>query len=95
MIREGRFARFASTPFLIELLRMHPSLVMDGSFFDRPYETISPDHQPIILGEVIDSLQDVLWLSDEGASAVSKDTGWRLRYAKALSSLRLLQFWRA
>jgi hypothetical protein len=95
MIAEGRFAGFVSTPFLIELLRRHPSLVMDGGFFDRPYETISVDYQPVILGEVIDSLQDVVWLADEGASAVSKDTGWRLRYARALSSLRLLQFWRA
>ena len=95
MIADGRFVRFASTQFLVELLRLHPSLVMDGGFFDRPYETISIDHQPVILGEVIDSLQDVVWLADEGASAVSKDTGWRLRYARALSSLRLLQFWRA
>ena len=95
MIAAGTFARFASTPFLIELVRVYPQIVMDGGFFDRPYETLSQDDQPVILGEVLDSLQDVVWLSDEGASAVSKDTGWRLRYARALSSLRLLQFWRA
>lgn len=95
MLQEGMFARFVSQPFLVELVRRWPTLVTDGSFFDRPYSSISDDLKPTMLAELVDALQDVLWLLEEGASAVSKDTGWRLRYAKALSSLRLLQFWRA
>jgi hypothetical protein len=95
LVREGRFAGFVSVPFLQELVRRHPSLVMDGQFFSRPYAQVGTDLQPVILDELLDSLQDIIWLADEGASAVSKDTGWRLRYSRALSSLKLLQFWRA
>jgi hypothetical protein len=95
MIRDGKFAQFVSRQFVLELVGSWPQLVMDGKFFDRPFATIGDDLRPTMLGEITDSLQDILWLADEGASAVSKDTGWRLRYSRALSSLRLLQFWRA
>lgn len=95
LIAAGAFARFVSTPFILELVRSYPFLIMDGQFFNRPYDEMSGDLQGEILVELIDSLQDIVWLADEGASAVSKDTGWRLRYARSLSSLHLLQFWRA
>lgn len=94
MIESGEFARFASLAFILELVRSYPVLVMDQAFFDRPYGSLDPAHQPAILGGVLDGLRDVLWLSDEGASAVAKDNAWRLRFSRALSSLRLLQFWR-
>jgi hypothetical protein len=79
---------------VVELVRIWPTLATDGEFFDRPYAGSKEELRPLILDETVDALQDTVWLVDEGASAVSKDTGWRLRYAKALSSLRLLQYWR-
>lgn len=95
LIEDGNFAGFVSQPFVVELLRLWPALSTDGKFFNRPYSGSEDDLKPAILDELVDGLQDVVWLVDEGASAVSKDTGWRLRYGKSLSSLRLLQFWRA
>jgi hypothetical protein len=93
-IKDGKFAGFVSQPFVVELVRTWPTLSTDGEFFSRPYSGSSDELRPMILDEIVDALQDVVWLVDEGASAVSKDTGWRLRFAKALSSLRLLQYWR-
>lgn len=93
-IVQGKFAGYVSQTFVGELVRNWPSLVTDGTFFDRPYTGSSDELRPLILDEIVDALQDVVWLVDEGVSAVSKDTGWRLRFAKALSSLRLLQYWR-
>lgn len=94
-ITDGKFAGYVSQAYIVELVRKWPSLVTDGAFFNRPYLGSGDELKPIILDEILDALQDVIWLVDEGASTVSKDTGWRLRYAKALSSLRLLQYWRA
>ncbi len=94
-IKDGKFAGYVSQSFVVELVRTWPALSSDGDFFNRPYSGSSIELKPVILDEIVDALQDVVWLVDEGASAVSKDTGWRLRYARALSSLRLLQYWRA
>jgi hypothetical protein len=92
--KDGKFAGYVSQPFVVELVRTWPTLSTDGEFFNRPYSGSSDELRTMILDEIADALQDVVWLVDEGVSAVSKDTGWRLRYAKALSSLRLLQYWR-
>jgi hypothetical protein len=93
-ITEGRFASYVSPSYVVELVRQWPELVTDGEFFDRPYVGSADELKPLILDEVIECLQNTIWLVDEGASAVSKDTGWRLRYAKSLSAMRLLQYWR-
>ena len=95
LIAGGKFAGYVSQPFVVELMRLWPALATDGHFFNRPYSGSDDELKAAILDELVDGLQDVVWLVDEGASAVSKDTGWRLRYAKSLSSLRLLQYWRS
>lgn len=94
-IVEGKFPEYVSQPFVAELVRTWPAVAMDDEFFNRPYAESSEELRPVILEDIVDALQDIVWLVDEGASAVSKDTGWRLHYAKSLSSLRLLQHWRA
>ena len=94
-IVDGRFAGYVSQSYIADLVRTWPAIATDGNFFNRPYSGSNDKLKPIILDEIVDALQDVVWLVDEGVSTVSKDTGWRLRYAKSLSSLRLLQYWRA
>jgi len=94
IITTGKFGRFVSNSYIVELVRMWPSLAMDGRFFSTPYSGLAEDLKNISLAELIESLQDISWLADEGASAVNKDTGWRLRYSRALASLKLLLFWR-
>ena len=44
---------------------------------------------------VSDALRDAAWIiSDSGGGAISKDQRWRLRFARALASIRLLENWR-
>lgn len=95
LVRKGEFARFVSEDYLAELVRGWPKLVMDGAFFDRPYEHLSPDQREDSVLQVIEGLNDATWLVDEGASALNKDLDWRLRFARALASLKLLESWKA
>lgn len=93
-ITAGEFARYVSTPFLIELVRRWPTVVTDDKFFSTPYSEVSVSLREDSLSTLIESLQDVRWLSEEGSSSVSKDAAWRLRYARSLASLRLVESWR-
>ncbi len=92
-VRNGEFARFASEDYLKDLVELWPAIVMDGEFFDRPYEPLSADQRRQALSQVVECLKDVSWLVEDGASAINKDRDWRLRFTHALASLRLLEFW--
>jgi len=92
LIVEGKFSRFVASEFIIELIRLWPNVATDGSFFSSPYSSLPKDLKELTLDELSDALHDIHWLMDEAVSAVSKDAAWRLRYAKALASLKLLQF---
>lgn len=94
IIVQGKFARYVTTAHLADLARMWPGILLDGHFLGIPYMTLGPEFRDEALGEVIDCLTDVIWLSEDGGSSLSKDAAWRLRYARALASLRLLQSWR-
>jgi hypothetical protein len=95
LVRSGGFARFVSEGYLPELVREWPSLVMDGSFFERPWGRLSESQRRESIGQVVESLFDVSWLAEDGAAAVNKDLEWRLRFTRALASLRLLNSWKA
>ncbi len=95
LVRKGEFARFVSEEYLAELVRGWPKIVMDGAFFDRPYEQLSPAQRSESLMQVIDGLNDATWLVEDGASALNKDLDWRLRFGRALASLKLLESWKA
>jgi hypothetical protein len=93
-VRRGEFARYVDNHFLLEIVRKWPALPMDASFFALPYEALSPELRASALETVSYSLEDVRWLADEAFGAVSKDNPWRLRFNRAIASLRLLQYWR-
>jgi hypothetical protein len=93
-IREGRFARFVTLPYTVEIVRRWPQVVADNKFFTRPFATLTEDLQEVSKMELVNALQDVRWLTEEGSASVSKDLAWRLRYTRALASLRLVQSWR-
>jgi hypothetical protein len=93
ILKKGQFARYLSTPALIELVQRWPALSMDGKFFSIPYQTLAEGLRQESLVILTQALGDLRWLSEEGCGAVSKDTAWRLRYARALASLRLMESW--
>ena len=69
---------------------------MDGCFVSVPYHDVSPSHQADSVAMVCDALRDAAWIiSNAGGGAISKDQRWRLRFARALSSIRLLESWRS
>jgi len=94
-IRTGKFVKYVENEFLIRIINLWPGLVMDGAFFSTPYENLSPALKNDGLQMLINGLEDVLWLAGDGRDAMSKDVAWRLRYGRALASLRLVQSWRS
>jgi len=94
-IRDGAFIRYVGTDFLISAPSLWPQLIMDGSFVSVPYEDVSNAYRADSVAMVCDAFRDAAWVvSDSGGGAFSKDQRWRLRFARALSSIRLLGSWR-
>jgi hypothetical protein len=92
-LRNGQFARYLNISFLIELVQHWPEVATDGKYFTLPYESLAPELRLGALGTLTQALGDLRWLAEEGFGAVSKDASWRLRFARALASLRLMESW--
>jgi hypothetical protein len=95
IVRNGRFIKYVDNEFLLSLVELYPVLVMDGNFFTNPYEAINDDLKSKAVKMILDSLKDVLWMSDEGRNTISKDLAWRLRYSRAIASILLISSWRS
>ena len=94
-IEDGEFIRYVGADFLISTPSIWPRLVMDGGFVSVPYEDVSDFYRVDSVAMVCDALRDTAWIiSDSGGGAISKDQRWRFRFARALSSVRLLGSWR-
>jgi hypothetical protein len=94
-IKSGKFVKYIDSKFLPKIISRWPNLVMDGKFFSNPYENLSIELKGEAILMLLNGLDDVLWLSGEGRDALSKDMAWRLRFGKALASLKLIQSWRS
>jgi hypothetical protein len=96
LVSEGKFAKYVQLDYLSEIVKQWPELVMDGRFFSVPYISIEQEKlRAMAVSDICGCIEDVVWLSDAGGSALSKDAGWRLRYSRSLASLRLLTSWRS
>ena len=94
-IKDGEFIRYVGTDFLVSSPLVWPRLIMDGGFVSVPYEDVTASYRADSVAMVCDALRDAAWIvSDSGGGAFSKDQRWRFRFARALSSIRLLDSWR-
>jgi len=94
IIKSGEFAKYVDDSFLIKIIERFPDLVMDGKLFSLPYYEISESlRQPSLL-MLIGGLEDTRWLAEDSGGG-GKDTAWRLRYSRALASMRLLKSWQS
>ena len=94
-IEGGEFIRYVGTDFLVSAPSVWPNLIMDGGFVSVPYEDVSDYYRADSIAMVCDALRDAAWIvSDSGGGAISKDQRWRFRFARSLSSIRLLDSWR-
>ncbi len=94
-IRGGEFVKYVDNKYLIKIISKWPDLVMDGFFFTNPYSTLDVSLRDEALHMLIYGLEDVLWISEDGRNAMSKDVAWRLHYARALASTNLVLSWRS
>lgn len=92
-LSKGQFARYLNNALLIELIQNWPEIATDGKYFTLPYLSLATELRSGALETLTQALGDLRWLAEEGFGAVSKDTAWRLRYARALASLRLMESW--
>lgn len=94
-VRMGQFVSYVDDRYLLQIITIWPELVMDGAFFENAYSNIPADLKDEALRRVIFGLEDLLWISEDGRNAISRDLTWRLRFARALASTNLLLSWRA
>ena len=94
LVEQGGFTKYLDDGHLIRYAVSEPYMILDGKFFSHPYSTVAENLRPVSLAMVTDGLNDIRWLVEEGSGSISKDLTWRLRYARALASLRLMANWR-
>lgn len=95
IVEGGRFTKYVDNRFLLTMVSTFPELVLDGNFLNPPFANLDSNLRKEVISMVQNGLEDVRWLSEEGSGAVSKDAAWRLRYGRALASLRMMQSWRS
>ena len=93
LIERGEFAKYASNASLIKLVEKFPDVVLDGSFLSPPYSGVSETLRGESLLMVLGGLEDTRWLAEEGSGIGSHDNAWRLRFNRAVASMRLLKSW--
>lgn len=92
-IVDGTFVEYVSNEFIPDLVKLWPATVTNGNFFTTPVEAQEDPHTSFAFKELVDAMEDVVWLKEGGSSAINKDRAWRLRYAKSVASLRLIESW--
>lgn len=95
VLQEGSFAKYLDDMQLIKLLGLYPQLSFDDKFFHVPHANLEPELKTDAISTVVEAMRDVRWLHEDATSVVSKDTAWRLKFWRALGSLRLVVSWRS
>ncbi len=94
VIRAGEIARYLGPTFLPALVTRWPHLLLDSEFLVASWSEVSPELRSEVLRQVSSAVDDLLWIRDPGG--IARGSGeWRSLLARAASSARLLEAWRA
>jgi hypothetical protein len=95
IISSGQFPKYLGRDFQLKALNVWPNLLLDGNFFSVSYATVTETARQSALEQVMGPLRDVVWLCHQANVPALNKQQWREQLARAASSLRLLQLWRA
>lgn len=95
LLSNGQFVRYLDNANLLGIVKRWPSLVMDSKLFSIPFADELSDLQQRGVASLLAALGDARWLAEEAGNQINRDGPWKLQYAKALASVRLLQHWQA
>lgn len=94
IIAAGEIPRYLGPTFLPAMVARWPHLLLDSHFLIASWSEVSPELRDEVLRQVLSAIDDLLWIRDPGG--VSRGSGeWRSLLARAASSARLLEAWRA
>jgi len=95
IISSGLFPRYLGLDFLPRAVATWPDLILDGHFLSVAYATVTEGMRTYALDQVLGPMRDVVWLCEQATMPGLNQQQWREQLARAASSLRLLQLWRA
>ena len=94
VIRSGEIPRYLGPTFLPTLVTHWPHLLLDSRFLVAAWSEVLPELRQEILRQISSAIDDLLWIRDPGG--ISRGSGeWRSLLARAASSVRLLETWKA
>ncbi|MYD96634.1 MAG: ATP-binding protein [Gammaproteobacteria bacterium] len=94
VIHAGEIPRYLGPTFLPSLVTRWPHLLLDSEFLVASWSEVSPELRDEVLRQVSSAVDDLLWIRDPGG--IARGSGeWRSLLARAASSARLLEAWRA
>ena len=94
-IKNGEFINYASFEMMLHIFELHPSILLDGQFFQNRIEEsseVSEIHQTYIR-DAKEVLGDLLWFTNNRTP--NNKPIWRARAKRIIGSLEIIAFWRA
>lgn len=94
IIAAGEFPRYLGARYAKDWVEMWPELALDGRFLSVAYLQVAEAFRPESFAIVLNALTDIAWVANpDGPRAMGEE--WHARLGRAISSLRLVQAWRA
>lgn len=88
---KGEIGEYIGYQHFSTIISLWPDLFFDGKFFYTNYNVINDiSIKNNILDLIVSSINDLIWLVDEGRNQISKDKYWRIRFERSLASIKLL-----
>ena len=94
-IKNGEFINYASFEMMLHIFELHPSILLDGQFFQNRIEESSEisEIQKTYIRDANEVLGDLLWFTNNRTP--NNKPIWRAKAKRIIGSLEIIAFWRA